>query len=171
MIDFNKLDLKNSDKAKDIIQILLEVWDSDHYIIICSLEDISNNNNPNEINNWKDIKEDDDFRDNDFFKEYTPEVIYSWKYVTNRLQEELAKVSDVDTYKYLIVIESDNDNNHLIRGLFRANKKEIDTAINPLYDEYRPKSTAEKFDRLYNDDSINIKEFINEHSDKSMIKK
>ena len=154
-----------SDRAKEMFENTLSVWDNDHKIIICHPNIVLNNTYFYKDNHffdrvdWDNIDEDFKVDPDDSFISFTPEIDEPLKYIINRFRSEM--YFEEDKPKYLAVIEEDSFNNHLVRCIYKAYNNELEVAINPRYEKYRPKSLYDKEARL-SDDPINIKDKLKE---------
>ena len=64
-----------------------------------------------------------------------------------------------DTIRHLAVVEQDSNNNSYVRCIYKAEKDKLFIAVNPVFNEYRPKNMEEKNLRL-NGEPIDLKEYF-----------
>lgn len=150
MIDFKKMVDENSNKSNMLIN-LLQVWDHNHYIMICDY-----NTYLEYTNNTDDI--------GCIMKLNFPKGDSSFKSSTPKIAKSLAYLNDlIEVTNLIAVIECDPRGDSLFRGYIYYNEENniLEINTNTLYEEYRPKTTSEKYNRILSDYTIYLKEFFN----------
>lgn len=159
---------KWDDKSINIMEDMLEVWDSGHRIIICHPNQvflhkpISKTNRDFKSIDWLELAENFTYQDSDSFMNVFPDITDSWKYIHRRFRYELFENKKIQSPRHLIVIEHDSFGGSLIRGIFRADEKSIKVAENPYYSEYKVKSIWDKNLRWTADQEISLQKYIDD---------
>ncbi len=155
-----------SEESLEIMQDMLEVWDSGHRVVICHPNQvflhkpISQDNKDFKSIDWLELAENFSYHDTDSFMNIYPEIEDAWRYIHRRLRHEIFDNKKIQSPRHLVVIEHDRYNGSLIRAIIRGDENSIKVAENPLYTEYKPKSIWEKQLRWTADDEILLNQYI-----------
>ena len=164
---------KWDDESISIIQDMLEVWDSEHRIVIChpnvifSPKPITKEGEAFEELGWESLGEYFKLDDSNCFVSSVADANDSWKYIHRRFRHELfACKNPSDRPRYLAVMEQDGKGGNLVRGLLRATKDDIKVAFNPMFELYKPKGVFDRWLRIDNYRNIDLREFIEQNKSK-----
>lgn len=124
---------------------LLQVWDEDHLIRIGTPDMIFRSFDGEIFDNWEDILPITLTNSDSFFRNSSPQIENAWNYIKNKLYDENREDD------YLAIIEIDARRDSLVRGIIRNKNNNIEVAINPLYEEFRPKTIIDKYNRHFCD--------------------
>jgi hypothetical protein len=167
-INYEKLHIGGdnwNERSLYLIKETLSVWDNDHKIIICHPNIVFNDT---EINHhhpdfttieWNHTNKIIDYNRINSYTSNDTNPIKSWKYIQKRLGHEVYNNMDID--RHLAVVETDLDDNYLVRCIYKVNKSGVYLAINPAFEEYRPKNLFEKSSR-YNGKYIDLSDYFGE---------
>ena len=146
-----------------LIKETLSVWDRGHKIIIVHPNlvfkdtEINRHNTDFSSIEWDHINEEIEFNNTNSYVNEEPQGYESWSYIKNRLLNDA--YNDSDYIRHVAVVEQDMNNNMFVRCIYKAEKDKMFIAVNPLFNEYKPKDMKEKLLRL-NEGHIDLKEYF-----------
>lgn len=158
---------KFDDKSQKIVENLLNVWDDKHAIFVLEPDAVLENRiyldrkTGEEKIDWMNLKKNINLKyayQNE--SDYYPQT---FDYVVSKLNQKVRFSAGVP--QYLAVVELDDKDGAIVRGVFKAKSNLRYASINPAFLEYAPKTNEDKNKRYSPfEQTKSINEFLEEYS-------
>ena len=155
------------------ISEMLEVWNTEHQIVVChpncifAEKPVSNNHPDFDEIDWLNLKTEFTYNEDNSTINFIPESEETFKYIHRRFRHELFDEQKTQQPRHLVVVEQDTFGGNLVRGIFKATPTHLFVAYSPLYEKYKPSSIWDKSLRFTSDNCDSLQEFIDKNTPKN----
>lgn len=156
-------------KSKKMVEDLLTIWDNKHSIFVLNPDSVfeyriyMNKKTQKEEVDWLKLKSDIDFKS--AHQNEHDDYAGTFDYIVDKLSKKVKIEHGIP--QYLAVVECDDMGGSIVRGIFKAQGKNLYAVENPAYLEYLPKSKEELNERYCSFESKSIDEFLKKYNEEN----